>query len=94
AVRGKHAHKNLEQVIFCIQGSFSLYLDDGSVQQIIILNKPGVGVFLGKRLWHKMSNFSDHCVLLIFASDYYNESDYIRNYQEFKNYIANFYDII
>ena len=84
AIRGKHAHKELEQVLFCINGSFKMCLDDGSIKQEIKLNKPNIGLFLGINLWHTMTDFSDDCVLLVFASDLYKEKDYVRNYDEFK----------
>jgi len=87
SVRGKHAHKELEQVIFCINGSFTLGLDDGSTKQEIHMWKDNVGVILGKGLWHTMSNFSSGCILLVVASDLYNEDDYIRNYYEFLKYV-------
>jgi dTDP-4-dehydrorhamnose 3,5-epimerase-like enzyme len=90
SVRGKHAHKQLEQVIFCISGSFLLGLDDGFNQQKILMNEDNVGIFLGKNLWHTMEDFSSGCVLLIFASDYYDEKDYIRCYTEFLDYLKNF----
>lgn len=83
SVRGKHAHRNLEQVIFCIQGSFTLGLDDGTNRQKILVNRVNVGVRLGKMLWHTMEEFSSGCVLLVVASDYYDEADYIRDYDEF-----------
>lgn len=83
SVRGKHAHRQLEQVIFCIQGSFTLGLDDGTSKQKILMNQVNVGIRLGKMLWHTMEDFSNGCVLLVVASDYYNESDYIRDYDEF-----------
>lgn len=83
SVRGKHAHRNLEQVIFCIQGSFTLGLDDGTNRQKILVNRVNVGVRLGKMLWHTMEDFSSGCVLLVVASDYYDEADYIRDYDEF-----------
>ncbi len=83
SIRGQHAHHELEQVIFCISGSFVLGLDDGITKQKILMNKDNVGIILGKKLWHTMEEFSSGCVLLVFASDYYNESDYIRNYDEF-----------
>lgn len=87
SIRGKHAHKKLNQVIFCINGSFVLHLDDGEVKQDIIMNKDNIGVILGPMLWHEMFDFSSGCVLLIFASDYYNEDDYIRNYETFINMV-------
>jgi hypothetical protein len=83
AIRGKHAHKELEQVIFCINGSFRLGLDDGHHKEELIINQRNQGIFLGKGLWHTMTAFSKDCVLLVLASDHYKESDYIRNYEEF-----------
>ncbi|EKR65343.1 MULTISPECIES: FdtA/QdtA family cupin domain-containing protein [Leptospira] len=83
SVRGQHAHKEIEQVIFCVSGSFTLKLDDGKAKQAILMNKDNVGVLLGKMLWHTMENFSSGCILLVVASDYYREDDYIRNYSDF-----------
>lgn len=90
AVRGKHAHKELEQVLFCVNGSFTLSLDDGINKQTIRIDKPNLGVYIGTNLWHTMTLFSDDCVLLVFASDYYKESDYIRNYNVFLRNIENY----
>lgn len=83
SIRGQHAHRELEQVIFCIQGSFVLGLDDGVTRQKIQMNRVNIGIRLGKMLWHTMEDFSSGCVLLVVASDYYSEADYIRDYQEF-----------
>jgi hypothetical protein len=87
AIRGKHAHKTLEQYIFCLSGSFRLHLDDGKRKQNITLDSPFYGIRLGPRLWRIMKKFSRDCVILVLASDYYDESDYIRNYDEFLNYV-------
>lgn len=87
AIRGKHAHKKLEQVLFCISGSCQIGLDDGTNRQDITLNTPNTGVYLGVELWHTMKNFSENCILLVLASDVYHEDDYIRDYDEFKKYI-------
>lgn len=87
AVRGKHAHKKLEQVIFCINGSFMLHLDDGTNKQKLLLDNSFHGVRLGPMLWVAMTEFSKDCVILVLANDYYNESDYIRDYEEFLKYI-------
>ncbi|MBN1981635.1 MAG: FdtA/QdtA family cupin domain-containing protein [Chitinivibrionales bacterium] len=81
--RGKHAHKTLQQVLFCIHGSCTVSLDDGANQQDIELIAPNTGIYLGTRLWHTMFNFTNNCILLVFASDFYSELDYIRNYDEF-----------
>jgi len=87
SIRGKHAHKKLQQVIFCINGSFTLSLDDGENKQDILMWKDSVGVILGPCLWHTMHSFSSGCVLLVIASDYYSEADYIRHYDKFIEYI-------
>ena len=87
SVRGYHAHKSLEQVLFCISGSFTLRLYDGHNHYEEKLNKPNIGLFIGKYIWHTMHNFSDDCIILVFASDHFNESDYIRNYDDFNNII-------
>jgi dTDP-4-dehydrorhamnose 3,5-epimerase-like enzyme len=82
--RGEHAHKKLEQVIFCINGHMTLDLDDGQKKQSIVLDNPSIGVHLGPMLWHSMGGFSPNCVMLVLASGYYNEKDYVRDYSEFK----------
>lgn len=84
AIRGKHAHRELQQAIFCINGSFSLQLDDGRVRQRLLLNDPSRGVLLGPMLWHTMSSFSYDCVILVLASAPFDEADYIRDYTEFQ----------
>ena len=83
SLRGKHAHRKLRQVIFCINGCFTLTLDDGETQQDILMREDNIGVILDPMLWHTMHDFSSGCVLLVAASDYYDEADYIRNYDEF-----------
>ena len=87
AIRGKHAHRNIEQVLFCINGSFEIILDDGKIKQKIKLDKPNKGVFIGSYVWNTMTNFSDNCIILVFASDFYKEDEYIRNYDVFLNEI-------
>ncbi len=89
SVRGKHAHKELEQIIFCINGRFTLDLDDGVNKQSIVLEDAHCGIRLGPELWHEMRGFSNDCVILVLASDYYNEDDYIRNYDEFLKFVNN-----
>jgi hypothetical protein len=90
AVRGKHAHKSLEQYLFCVSGSFHLHIDDGVQKQNILLDNPYRGIKLGPRVWRTMSKFSRDCVILVLASDYYDEHDYIRDYSEFKEYIQEY----
>jgi dTDP-4-dehydrorhamnose 3,5-epimerase-like enzyme len=83
AIRGKHAHHKLEQVLFCISGSFLLHLDDGKAKQRMKLNDPSTGIWLGPLVWHTMSSFSYDCIILVLANDHYHEADYIRDYDEF-----------
>ncbi|MFA5886391.1 MAG: FdtA/QdtA family cupin domain-containing protein [Patescibacteria group bacterium] len=87
AKRGHHAHKKLEQIIFCLNGSFTINLDDGKTKQSLKINSPYYGLRLGPALWHTMSNFSADCVILVIAADYYQESDYLRNYEDFKKFV-------
>lgn len=82
--RGGHAHKKTEQVLFCLQGSIRIELDDGIHKDSIILNNPNIGIFLGRMLWHEMEDFQKNTILLILASDFYKEKDYIRDYNTFK----------
>ena len=88
AVRGRHAHRSLEQAIFCINGSFTLQLDDGKTKQRLLLNDPACGIRLGPMLWHTMSSFSYDCVILVLASDKFDEADYIRDHDEFLRLVA------
>lgn len=85
--RGFHAHKNLEQVLICVSGSCDILLDDGKEKSIIKLENRNEGLFIEKLVWREMFNFSADCVLMVLASDYYEEKDYIRDYNEFKNYL-------
>ena len=92
ATRGKHAHKNLEQVLFCISGSFKLLLDDGTTKMNIEMDTPNEGIYIGKYIWHTMWEFSKDCIILVLASDYFKESDYIRDYDEFISITKNILD--
>ncbi|HEK0788545.1 TPA: WxcM-like domain-containing protein [Proteus mirabilis] len=85
--RGFHAHKNLEQVAICIKGSCRFLLDDGVHKEEIVLDKPNIGLYIKGVIWREMHDFSEDCVLVVIASDYYNESDYIRDYDTFQKSI-------
>ena len=85
--RGFHAHKALEQVLICTSGSCKVLCDDGRDKRIFELNDPAMGLYIGKLEWHEMFDFIPGTVLLVLASDYYNESDYIRNYDNFLEYL-------
>ena len=81
--RGFHAHKNLEQILICIHGSCKVRLDNGTEQKIVLLEKP----YIPNDMWREMYDFSPDAVLMVLASDYYREEDYIRNYDDFLNFI-------
>lgn len=81
--RGGHAHKALYQLVVAASGSFNVVLDDGKSKQIITLNRPYEGLYIVPGIWRELDNFSSGSVCLVLASEKYNESDYIRNYNEF-----------
>ena len=85
--RGFHAHKTLKQVLICVHGSCKILLDDGMDREIIVLDEPYMGLYVPKGIWHEMYDFSPNAVLLVLASDLYNEDDYIRNYDEFLAFV-------
>lgn len=81
--RGFHAHKELEQVAVCISGSCKVLLDNGQEKQWVTLDSPSKAIRIEPMVWHEMQEFSDDCVFLVFASEFYSESDYMRNYNDF-----------
>ncbi|MEN1911508.1 FdtA/QdtA family cupin domain-containing protein [Escherichia coli] len=81
--RGFHAHKNLQQVAICVKGSCRFLLDDGRTKEEIILDKPDTGLHINSFIWHEMHDFSEDCVLMVLASELYDEDDYIRDYNDF-----------
>jgi dTDP-4-dehydrorhamnose 3,5-epimerase-like enzyme len=81
--RGFHAHRNLEQILICIHGSCKILLDNGMEKKVVSLEKPYEGVYVSNDIWREMYDFSSDAVLMVLASDYYKESDYIRSYDEF-----------
>lgn len=79
-IRGNHAHRKLHQVLICIKGCVKIRLKTPKDEQVINLNNNTEGVYIGSMIWREMFEFSEDAVLLVLASDYYNEKDYIRNY--------------
>ena len=75
--RGGHKHKITKQILICLAGSCTVYVNDGEMENIYILNDPKVGLFLKPEDWHYMDNFAKDSVLLVLASEYYAPSDYI-----------------
>ena len=85
--RGAHAHKECHQFLVAASGSFEVLLDDGKVQRIIQLNRPYFGLHIPPRIWASEINFSSGSICLVLASERYDEKDYLRNYEAYKNYI-------
>ena len=85
--RGFHAHKSLEQILICIHGSCKILLDNGEEKKIVSLEKPYEGLYIANDIWREMYDFSSDAVLMVLASDFYREEDYIRNYEEFLRFI-------
>ena len=81
--RGFHAHRSLEQILICIHGSCKVLLDNGTEKKVISLEKPYEGLYIANDMWREMYDFSSDAVLLVLASDFYKEEDYIRDYDVF-----------
>ena len=86
AYRGGHAHKNLIQFMIPLSGSFEVMVDDGNNKTKIMLNKPHKGLLIPKGIWREMDNFSSGSVCAVLASDYFDEEDYFRDYDEFRKF--------
>ena len=85
--RGGHSHKNLEQVLICLHGSILIRITDGGEEKKIKLNNPSEGLYIGPNIWRDMFDYNYNTVLLVLASDFYNEHDYIRNYDDFLRHV-------
>jgi len=90
--RGGHAHINLRQLIVAASGSFDVTLDDGIVKRTITLNRPYQGLLVVPGIWRDLNNFSSGSVCLVLASEKYEESDYIRDYDDFVKLKEKSYD--
>lgn len=84
ASRAGHAHKTLHQFLIAMSGSFDVLLDDGREQQIFHLNRSYYGLYIPPLLWREIDNFSSGSVCLSLVSDFFDESDYFRDYTEFR----------
>ncbi|USD38665.1 FdtA/QdtA family cupin domain-containing protein [Ferrimonas sp. SCSIO 43195] len=81
--RGFHAHRELKQFAVCVSGQCKIKMDNGKVKETVLLDNPAEGLVIGPFEWHEMFDFSHDCVLLVLASEHYDEKDYIRSYDEF-----------
>lgn len=82
-IRGEHAHRTCHQFLICVRGSCSVVADDGVQRREYLLDRPNLGVFLPAMTWGIQYKYSSDAVLLVFASEYYDAADYIRNHDEF-----------
>ena len=85
--RGYHAHRCLEQILIPIHGTCCIHLDNGTETAEVVLDKPYEGLYISNNMWREMYNFSSDAVLMVLASEYYDEADYIRNYDDFLKFI-------
>lgn len=83
SARGGHAHKELQQLIIPISGSFNVHLDDGTQKKSFFLDKPNQGLYICPMIWREITDFSNGAVCLSLASLHFDENDYYRNYDEF-----------
>jgi hypothetical protein len=83
AFRGGHSHINQHEILIALSGSFEVVLDDGLEKRTVLLNKPNMGLPIGTGIWRELQNFSSGAVCLVIASDVFDESDYIRDYEAF-----------
>ena len=82
-IRGYHAHINLKQIAIAVKGSCTFVIDNGKQREEILLDNPNKGLLIEGLIWREMKDFSEDCVLLVIASEHYDETDYIRDYQKF-----------
>lgn len=85
--RGFHAHKALRQILICVSGSCKILLDNGTEKEEVLLDRPNKGLIIESDMWREMFDFSKDAVLMVLASELYDESDYIRNYDDFLTYL-------
>lgn len=83
AYRGGHAHKEQQEFLIALSGSFEVVLNDGNSKQKVMLNKPDKGLLIPTGIWRELENFSSGAVCLVLASDVFDEEDYIRDYDQF-----------
>lgn len=81
--RGFHAHRNLQQILICVNGSCKIHLDNGHDTAEVTLDKPYEGLYISNDMWREMYDFTPGAVLLVLASEFYDEADYIRDYDTF-----------
>lgn len=86
AERGGHGHKNLQQFIIALSGSFDVLIDDGVNKKVVHLDRPYIGFHMVPGIWRELMNFSSGAICLVLASEKYDEADYLRTYEAFIEY--------
>ncbi len=81
--RGNHSHYKTKQFLIAVNGSCKVTLDNGKNKEVFELDKPNLGLFQDALVWGIMHDFSEDCVLMVLADEYYETSDYIRDYDKF-----------
>ena len=84
AERGGHGHKNLQQFIMALSGSFDVLIDDGTNKKVVHLDRPYIGLHIVPGIWRELINFSSGAICLVLASEKYTEEDYLRDFEAFK----------
>ena len=89
--RGFHSHKLLDQVLVAVNGSVKILVKNPNEEMIIDLHTPTQGLFIGPMIWREMYDFSEGAALLVLASEYYDESDYVRDYERYAQEATNYF---
>jgi len=88
--RGFHSHKNLQQALICVHGEVKILAKTPEEEMTVCLNDPSQALLIGPMVWREMYDFSDDAVLLVLASEHYDESDYIRSYTDYMEVYADY----
>jgi len=86
-IRGQHSHRICKQFLICAKGSCSVMVDDGKIRQEYLLDRPNLGIYIPPMVWGVQYKYSPDAVLIVFASEYYDNADYIRDYDEFQKLV-------
>jgi len=90
--RGFHSHKDLHQALICVKGSVKILVKTPNEEEIVALTSPTEGLYIGPMIWREMYDFSEDAVLLVLASEHYDENDYVRNYDKYLEMAKEYFD--
>lgn len=83
-VRGKHSHRDLEQILIAVHGEIKILIRTPYEEEVVVLNNPNEGLYIGPMVWREMYDFKNEGVLMVLASNKYDENDYIRDYDTYE----------